>query len=99
TACYSSRMWSLNELAWRRCGELAGEAERLNVAVSFAAGGTRIIDCGVKAAGGLEAGRRLAEICLADCGSVSIAAGSAGDWTGPIVTIRTDQPLLACMAS
>jgi methenyltetrahydromethanopterin cyclohydrolase len=84
---------NLNELAWRRCDELAADAERLNVAVSKAAAGARIIDCGVKAAGGLEAGRRLAEICLADCGSVAIEAGPNG------VTVRTDQPLLACMAS
>jgi len=91
---------TLNELAWRRCDELAADAERLNVGVSFASGGTRIIDCGVQAAGGLEAGRQLAEICLADCGRVELAAsrgGALGAW--PSVTIRTDLPLLACMAS
>jgi methenyltetrahydromethanopterin cyclohydrolase len=91
-------MLSLNELAWRRCDELAADAERLNIAVSSSTGGTRIIDCGVKMAGGLEAGRRLAEICLADCGRVGIST-AAGDWPGPAVTICTDQPLLACMAS
>jgi methenyltetrahydromethanopterin cyclohydrolase len=84
---------NLNELAWRRCDELAADAERLNVVVSHMSAGARIIDCGVKAAGGLEAGRRLAEICLADCGSVEIGASRNG------VTVRTDQPLLACMAS
>jgi methenyltetrahydromethanopterin cyclohydrolase len=85
-------MLSLNELAWRRCDELAANAERLNIAVSTTAAGTRIIDCGVKAVGGVEAGRCLAEICLADCGSVAIASG-------PSVTVRTDQPVLACLAS
>jgi methenyltetrahydromethanopterin cyclohydrolase len=90
---------TLNELAWRRCDALAADSERLNVIVSQAAAGTRIIDCGVKAAGGLEAGRCLAEICLADCGRVEIESGSRGDFAWPIVTIRTDQPLLACMAS
>jgi methenyltetrahydromethanopterin cyclohydrolase len=92
-------MLSLNELAWRRCDELAADAKRLNVTISFAAGVMRIIDCGVKVPGGLEAGRHLAEICLADCGRVEIDMGDAGDWAGPVVTIRTDQPLLACMAS
>jgi len=99
SACYSSRMLSLNELAWRRCDELAADAERLNVAISFAASGTRIIDCGVNAAGGLEAGRWLAEICLADCGRVEISGSAANDSSAPLVTIRTDRPLLACMAS
>ena len=62
------------------------------------AGGTRIIDCGVKAIGGLEAGRQLAEICLADCGRVSVDAGS-GAVGGLIVSVQTDQPVLACLAS
>src|SRR6476469_4088991 len=91
-------MLSLNELAWRRCDELAADAERLNIAVSFSTSGTRIVDCGVKVTGGLEAGRQLAEICLADCGRVEIRC-TGGDWPGPVVTVNTDQPLLACVAS
>jgi methenyltetrahydromethanopterin cyclohydrolase len=89
----------LNELAWQLADGVAVEADRLNVAVSAAANGTRFIDCGVKAAGGLEAGRRLAEICLAGLGEVRFAPGCIGEWTGPLVTVRTDQPLLACMAA
>jgi methenyltetrahydromethanopterin cyclohydrolase len=73
-------------------------AERLKVTISTTDGGTRIIDCGVKAAGGLEAGRQLAEICLADCGGVRIEAGGR-DQRWPIVTVQTDQPVLACLAS
>lgn len=92
-------MLSLNELAWQKCDELAAQAERLNVAVSTAATGTRVIDCGVKATGGLEAGRRLAEICLAGLGDVQIASGRGGEMPWPVVSVRTDQPLLACMAS
>jgi len=93
----ASDMLSLNELAWRKCDELAADAERLNIAVSMTAAGTRIIDCGVKIIGGLEAGRRLAEICLADCGRVEIGASPNCQW--PSVTIRTDQPVLACLAA
>jgi methenyltetrahydromethanopterin cyclohydrolase len=88
----------LNELAWQRCDELAASAERLNICVSTAAAGTRIIDCGVNSPGGVEAGRQLAEICLADCGRVHIA-GCTADSPWPAVTIRTDQPVVACMAS
>ena len=61
-------MFSLNESAWHLCDELAADAQRLNVTVTTSADGTRLIDCGLKAAGGLEAGRRLAEICLAGLG-------------------------------
>jgi methenyltetrahydromethanopterin cyclohydrolase len=82
---------SLNDRAWRLATELAAQAERLRVGVSQVVGST-VIDCGVTAAGGLEAGRRLAEICLAGLGEVTIQAG-------PSVVVRTDHPLLACMAS
>src|SRR5262245_34864718 len=93
-------MLGLNELAWQKCDELAAEAERLNVAVSTNAVGTRIVDCGVKSVGGLEAGRRLAEICLADCGHVGI--GPATDVMlkhDLLVTVRSDQPVMACLAA
>lgn len=90
---------NLNELAWRRCDELAAMAERLGVELSTSTAGTRIIDCGVKAPGGLEAGRLVAEICLAGLGHVSYSPGRTGDWIGPVVAVHTDQPLLACMAS
>jgi len=92
-------MVSLNELAWRRCDNLAGAAERLNIAVLQSADGARVVDCGVEATGGLEAGRLMAEVCLADLGRVAIQQGNIADWSGPLVTIQTDQPLLACMAS
>lgn len=92
-------MFSLNDFAWRLGDALATDAERLNVVVTQSAGGARIIDCGVKTAGGLEAGRRLAKICLSDLGRVEIAAGQSPGWSGPVVIIRTDQPVLACMAS
>lgn len=90
---------NLNELAWRRCDHLAGVAERLNITVLQSADGARVVDCGIEAAGGLEAGRLMAEVCLADLGRVAVQQGSVGDWSGPLVTIQTDQPLLACMAS
>jgi methenyltetrahydromethanopterin cyclohydrolase len=89
----------LNEMAWQRCDELVSRAEFLGIQVQKSAAGARIIDCGVNSPGGLEAGRQLAEICMANCGEVSIVPAATGDWLGPHVSARTDQPLLACMAS
>jgi methenyltetrahydromethanopterin cyclohydrolase len=89
----------LNHRAWRRCDNLATAAERLNVTIHQTPEGTRVIDCGVEATGGLEAGLLLAEVCLADLGRVSLQQGSVGEWSGPCVSVHTDQPLLACMAS
>jgi methenyltetrahydromethanopterin cyclohydrolase len=92
-------MLTLNELAWRRYVELTYPERRLNVSHSIAGCGTDILDCGVKATGGLEAGRRLAEICMAGCGRADIVHGSVGNWRGPVVVVRTDEPVLACLAS
>ncbi len=92
-------MMNLNERAWQRCDNLAGAAERLRISLLQSAEGTRVVDCGIEAIGGLDAGRLLAEVCLADLGRVAIQQGSVGDWAGPLVTVHTDHPLLACMAS
>lgn len=62
-----------------------------------AAGGTTILDFGVEALGGLEAGLVLARVCLADLGSVELRA--SGEWPWPVVEVRTDHPVLACLAS
>jgi methenyltetrahydromethanopterin cyclohydrolase len=97
-------VFKLNDLAWQACNVMEADAERLNLVVSRTTSGTRIIDCGVKATGGLEAGRRLAEICLAGCGQVTFEKGDILLLREKVecplcVSVRTDQPLLACMAS
>jgi methenyltetrahydromethanopterin cyclohydrolase len=91
---------NLNELALGLAERLILEADRLGVTISQSPAGTRIVDCGVKAAGGLEAGRLLAEICLAGLGVVEIEPPPASVPNATAtVTTGTDQPLLACMAS
>ena len=90
---------NLNERAWRRCDQLAGSAEQFNIAVHQSPSGARLIDCGVESVGGLEAGRLMAEVCLADLGQVAYQQGQIGDSSCPLVTVHTDQPVLACMAS
>lgn len=61
--------------------------------------GAQIIDCGIRALGGLRAGCALAEVSLADLGHVSVCqAIDTGRW-GPRLQIVTDHPVLACLAS
>ncbi|RCS54398.1 methenyltetrahydromethanopterin cyclohydrolase [Bremerella cremea] len=63
------------------------------------AGGTHLLDLGVHAGfGGLEAGRRLAEICLAGLAKVDFVPGDYPA-TRTSVQVRTDQPRLACLAA
>jgi methenyltetrahydromethanopterin cyclohydrolase len=89
---------SLNARAWSLCDQLASEADRLRVRVHAPSGQMRVLDCGVQAEGGLEAGLKLAEICLAGHGHVQLTAAS-DEMPWPRVLVHTDQPVLACMAS
>jgi methenyltetrahydromethanopterin cyclohydrolase len=87
---------SLNESAHRLTDRLAEDAAALRIGVE-SIGGARVLDCGVKAVGGLAAGLALARVCLADRADVSLTPG--GEPFGPSVQVRTDDPVAACMAS
>src|SRR3954449_704576 len=87
---------SLNERALALADGLAADAEPLQVQVTPLANGTRVIDCG---AGGYEAGRVFAEICMAGLGSVAYApVVIEGRWL-PALTVTTDRPAVACLAA
>ena len=89
-------MISLNEQALRLADGLAADAEAAGVEVSTLSNGTRVIDC---AAGGFEAGRAFAEICMAGLGSVAYAPlVIEGRWL-PALTVTTDRPAVACLAA
>lgn len=88
-------MAELNEAAGRVVNQLVDAACRMRVTVEQVEGGGRLIDCGVDAEGGLDAGRLLARACLAGRGDVSLPPGPFG----PAVQVATDDPVGACMAS
>lgn len=90
---------SLNDRARELADRLAADGDALRVAVHTLPGGTRVIDCGSAVPGGLEAGRRFAEITMGCLGSVSFAPlVLEGRWL-PALTVVTDHPALACLAS
>lgn len=91
---------TLNERAWDLCDHWctygAGDSD---VEVVPMPCGTRIIDCGVKAAGGQSAGLTMSEICLSGLGRVSVKNLGESVWAGPWVWVYTEEPVAACMAS
>jgi methenyltetrahydromethanopterin cyclohydrolase len=90
---------SLNQRAHDFADLIAADAGALRVAARTLDGGTRVIDCGSAVPGGLEAGRRFAEITMGCLGSVSFAPlVLEGTWL-PALTVVTDHPALACLAS
>ncbi len=90
---------NLNLRTAQLCDRMAEEIARLRIGVHASACGTRLIDCGIVVPGGLEAGRRLAEICLAGLVRVDFVPSAAQFSTGLAVMVTTDFPVEACMAS
>ncbi len=78
---------------------MLAEAEMLSIATAANTTAGRVIDCGVKTAGGLSAGLRMAEVCTAGLATVHATAAPMVLDSGPAISIHTDQPVAACMAS
>jgi methenyltetrahydromethanopterin cyclohydrolase len=90
---------SVNREVERVVEGLIRDAQALRVEVSQGPLGETRIDCGVRAVGGLEAGRRMAEVCLAGLGRVSLETTDPSNSWPFMVTLHTNQPVLACLGS
>ncbi len=90
---------SINRLSMRTVQTLIDSPEMFNVQITRLSDGSTVIDAGIEAEGGYEAGRLVSEICMGGLGSVQFS------FTGPIaiecpwVVVFTDHPLLSCMLS
>jgi methenyltetrahydromethanopterin cyclohydrolase len=89
----------MNERAWAIADRCAGRATELRVAVHELPGGARVIDAGVNAPGGLDAGLVLAELCMGGLGGVGYAPLTIDGESWPGVHVWTDHPAACCMAS
>src|SRR3954470_7391060 len=90
---------SLNQRAAELADRLAADAEALRVSVATLDNGARLIDCGSAVPGGLEAGRRFAEITMGGLGSVGFAPVVLDGRWFPGLTVVTDHPALACLGA
>ena len=89
----------MNEAAGEIADTMADQPELLRVNSYRLAGGARVIDAGVDAPGGIEAGIALAEICMGGLGNVSCTPVQIGQQSYPGLTVWTDHPAVSCMAS
>ena len=90
---------SLNRLASEILDRMLDQASALGISFSVLANGARVVDLGVKAPGGLLAGRGLAEICLGGLGEVGFLPLCYGDVSLPGVSVAIDNPVVACLGS
>ena len=88
---------SINAAAQPLVEALVRDAGRLRLGVETHASGCRIVDAGIAHAGGIEAGRRIAEICLGGLGDVRLIS-TPHRW--PLrVSVHASDPVLACLGS
>lgn len=90
---------SVNSLSNPLVEALVDDAGLLRLKITRLDNGCTLIDGGIDCLGGLEAGRRIAEICMAGLGRVELRANPVfTDWPWQ-VEVATSQPVLACLAS
>ena len=89
----------LNERSWLLAAHALEQAGELRIESITRPGGGRVLDFGIEARGGLQAGLRLAELCLAGLGQVRLESQTLAGQTWPAVTTTTDCPLEACLYS
>ncbi len=90
---------SVNQLTLPMLEALLGEAEQLRIVERRLSNGCRMIDAGIEVSGGLEAGRRIAEICMGGLGHVMLNSdGKIKRW--PLsLNVYSSDPVLACLGS
>ena len=89
----------LNPAACLLAYDCATNAVRLRIDVHRVEGGGRLLDFGVAAAGGLQAGIELARLCMAGQSEVTIVPGEIDGIGWPHVFVQTDRPVAACLYS
>jgi methenyltetrahydromethanopterin cyclohydrolase len=89
----------LNDSAAVLVQQLLEKSSETEIAHSQLDSGVTVIDLGISVSGSLAAGISLAEICLAAQGHVTLVPFSSNLPTAHAVTVKSDQPLAACMAS
>jgi len=92
-------MISVNRQAAAIVEEMVAQAETLGIRVSRLPGGARLLDLGLQAPGGLQAGKYLAEVCMGGLGQVTFLPLLFGDFWLPGLVVTVDQPAIGCMAS
>lgn len=95
----SANLPSVSALAAPLVDNLVSRRGDLRLGVTYLDQKSTLVDAGIENAGGIEAGRRIAEICLGGLGTVRIrAADGSGPWNWWL-DVHASNPVLACLGS
>lgn len=90
---------SVNRKALKLVGKLHEKADEYGVRISKTRLGATLIDAGIKAQGGLQAGKIITEICLGGYGKIEICPVNYDDYVLPSVFVHTNYPALSTLGS
>jgi methenyltetrahydromethanopterin cyclohydrolase len=89
----------INDRAGEIVESIEEHADLLRVNLTTLPSGARIVDAGVEVAGGFDAGLAVSEICMGGLGNITYTPLLIGGAAWPGLTVWTDHPAVACMAS
>jgi len=90
---------SVNRLAWKLLKKLCENQDFYGVKVEKAGSGATVVDAGIKAKGGFQAGKIITEICMGGCGKAEITYRKYGELELPSIFVYTDHPVIATLGS
>jgi methenyltetrahydromethanopterin cyclohydrolase len=90
---------SVNRLAWKLVQKLFEDPNLYGVKVEKTKSGATIVDAGIKAKGGFQAGKLITEICMGGCGKAEITHKKYGEMELPSIFVYTDHPVIATLGS
>ncbi|BCX81859.1 methenyltetrahydromethanopterin cyclohydrolase [Methylomarinovum caldicuralii] len=90
---------SINFTAKPLVESLVRDAALLRLKVERLDNGVTLVDAGIEADGGLEAGRRIAEICMGGMGTVTLAHSALTPGWPLRVHVHATDPVLSCLGS
>ena len=95
----SSNWPSVNQLANPLVKSLLDNAKSLRLGADRLANGCTIVDAGINNAGGVEAGRLIAEICMGGLGHVSLHTSNRFSHWPWMLSVHSNNPVLSCLGS
>jgi methenyltetrahydromethanopterin cyclohydrolase len=90
---------SMNERAGALVDAMVADAGAVGIEVRTLDSGARLVDCGARARGGLQAGMVFAAVCMGGLGRVDPVPVVVGERAWPGVGVSVDDPAGACLAA
>ena len=90
---------SVNSLAWKLLEKIVEKPDYYGIKVEKTSSGTTIVDAGIKAKGGFQAGKIITEICMGGCAKAEITYRKYGKLELPSIFVYTDHPVIATLGS